>query len=80
MMFGELESYIVLLGNSIFLFPRVVLIVPRSYFKMSIAVSVMCLTRLCVVFCCIVRVVICLGDAIGVCLILQWYKEYPPGR
>ena len=46
MMIGELEAYWVILGNCIYLLPQVILLVQRSELEMSIAVSVMCLTRL----------------------------------
>ena len=67
MKFGELETYRVLLGNHISLLPRVVLLIPRSYLEMIVAVSVMCPAGLCVVFFGLdaLKLTIFLGDTSG---------------
>ena len=51
MTFGELDMSQLHLGNHISLLTQVVLLVLRSYMETSIALSVICLMRLCVVLC-----------------------------
>ena len=56
MMFGELEAFQVLLGNSILLLNQVDFLLMRIYLETSITVSAMCLTCLCVVPYCSKRI------------------------